>query len=269
MAKPLGFDRPVLIYVPAYNCAQHILSTLAGIPSELHARLEVLVLDNQSTDQTVELVQQAITAERFPFPVRLIRAKQNLGYAGSQKLAYAIALQSSAIRQVVMLHGDGQYAPALLSLLEPYFESDLALVNGYRSKASYGQQEETPPLTFAFVKVLSLMESLLTGVWQREWHSGFVMYSKDFLARLPLDLLADVPHFDGETLICAAALELRTRSIPIYKRYKDYDAFIGMGRIRHVLSVFPTIWKVWTGHYRALLKQKNNYQPDGRYEIIV
>src|SRR3989338_7830804 len=115
MPNPLEFKKAILVYLPCYNCAGKIAQTISQIPKELYDKIECLVVDNFSTDSTADEVEEEIKKNIHPFPIRLLRNQKNLGYAGSQKTAYALASQSSVVKHVVMLHGDGQYPPVLLS----------------------------------------------------------------------------------------------------------------------------------------------------------
>ena len=47
-------------------------------------------------------------------PLTVIRHEQNLGYGGNQKAGYRLAIEHD-LDIVVLLHGDGQYAPELLA----------------------------------------------------------------------------------------------------------------------------------------------------------
>jgi GT2 family glycosyltransferase len=72
------------VLIPSWNGRQHLVDGLPALLAERRALgdLEIVVLDNGSTDGTAELV-----AEHFP-EVRLLRAERNLGFAaGSNRLA--------------------------------------------------------------------------------------------------------------------------------------------------------------------------------------
>jgi len=253
--RSLNFQRPVLVYVPCRNCEKKIEQTLGEIPEEFFDRMECLVVDNHSPDRTSQIVSELIRNRTLPFKVHLIRTREDLGYAGSQKLAFSLALQSPAVKRVIMLHGDGQYPPELLKDLLPHLESKLAVVTGYRSKKVFPEKEETPFVTNQVIRVLSSMESFCLGIDQKEWHSGFVMYHRDFLARVPFQHLSPWMHIDGEFLICAAMLGEETLSIPIYKRYKEFEAFRGLPRLLYLGHVLLVVLRYRTGHYHRLLKR--------------
>lgn len=249
------FRKPVLVYVPCHNCEPKIAQTLREIPADYHGIMECLVVDNHSRDRTAQIVAGLIRRRELAFRTHLARTRENLGYAGSQKLAFSLAVAAPAVRRVIMLHGDGQYPPQLLALLRPHLESGAAVVTGYRSKRVFGPQEETPRSTDLVIKVLSAIESLVLGIHRREWHSGFVMYGREFLARVPFQRLGPWMHIDAEFLILAALLGAETRSIPIYKRYRGFKPFDGLPRLRYVGHVFRVMLRYRCGHYHRLLRE--------------
>ena len=69
------------------------------------------------------------------------------------------------------------------------------------------------------------------------------MYSKKFLRRLPLNKLTDTSHIDGHISFLAGLYGESVESVPIYKRYKGYAAFSGIGRIKYVLDVIRLMFE--------------------------
>ena len=237
------FERDVVIYIPAYNCAATIVETIRSIPLDLAARADVLIIDNNSTDQTAEFVISARNKGLLPRSLQLIRTSKNVGYAGSQKLAFSLVRRSAAVRWVIMLHGDGQYPSELLSKFVPLMESEFSLVYGYRSKLSYWRLEGTPFPTWAVIKLLGALETAVTGYVRKEWHSGFNMYSVEFLRKLPLSEMTDTSHIDGQISFLAGALGEPVHAIPIYKRYKGFNSFGGVGRVKYVFHVLRLMFE--------------------------
>ena len=233
----ISLSNRLLIYIPAYNCARYIVSVLDEIPANFWDIADILIIDNCSTDGTVENIQKARLENRWPKSVNLIQPEKNLGYSGSQKLAYSIALKSPMTERVIMLHGDGQYPPELLNKFSPYLDSDFGLVCGYRDKSEYPQKEETPAGTYRVIKTLSAIESLVTGHSRKEWHTGFVMYSREFLELVDFDGLTDTYHIDGHLQFVSGELGIQVKEIPIWKRYKDYEQLKGINRLTYIFHV--------------------------------
>jgi len=259
------FNQQILIYVPAYNCARYLVSTLSKIPQELTQIADIVVIDNCSNDGTSEAVLQAQSDGTLPFDLTVIRTDSNLGYAGSQKLAYTLAIDNPTVRWVIMLHGDGQYAPELMRLYQPYFDSNCAAVYGHRSKAVYGQVEETPLRVWVVIKALSILESLVTGIWRHEWHTGFTMYATDFLRELDLNALTHTPHIDGHLLYAAGALKKPVGAVPIYKLYKELTPFEGHERRQYVIDVLTLMFKF----RRMPVRRTNKSEPfEASFKVV-
>ena len=56
----------VTVIVPAFNCSDHILSTLSSVQAQTYSSFIVLVVDDKSTDNTVEIVKTfCLTDDRF------------------------------------------------------------------------------------------------------------------------------------------------------------------------------------------------------------
>jgi glycosyltransferase involved in cell wall biosynthesis len=235
--ESISLGRQVLIYIPVYRCADTIVSVIRDIPEAVRKLAHVLVIDNRSEDDTAEVVRAAAQAGTLGDHLSLIQPAKNLGYSGSQKLAYSIALQNPAVKWVMMLHGDGQYPPALLADYLPFLGSAHGVVYGYRSKTAYPDKEETPLHTYAIIKSLNLLESLTTGIQRKEWHTGFVMHATRFLREVELRNLTTTPHIDGHLLFAAGALGFSAQAIPIYKRYKGLTIFEGTARVSYVFNV--------------------------------
>ncbi len=264
----LNFQKPILVYMPSHNCADRVVPTIEGIPRELHERIECLIVDNHSDDGTSKVVEDAIAAKKFSFKIHLIRTEENIGYAGSQKLAFSLVAQSPTIKHVIMLHGDGQYPAELLTGFIPFFEQDLAIVNGYRSKKEFPQKEETPFVTALIIKLLGMFESVVLGVPAKEWHSGFVMYSKRFLQKVPLDLLSEWMHIDGEFIMCAHVLNEKTDAIPIFKRYREFVALRGLPRFNHILHVFKCMARYKKKYYHTICQSKDPANISYSYSVL-
>ena len=97
----------ILAFIPCYNCVRQIPRVLAqfdGAAAELID--EVLVLDNGSTDGTMEAaIEHAPRAKVARVTVARNQANYNLG--GSHKSAYGYA-ERNGFTHVVTLHGDDQ-----------------------------------------------------------------------------------------------------------------------------------------------------------------
>jgi glycosyltransferase involved in cell wall biosynthesis len=122
----------ILCYVPAYNAAATIPSVLDRIPENMKDQIdEILVVDNASEDNT-HLVGIGYAHQKGLTNLKVHRSETNGGYGGSQKVGYRYAIDNG-FDVVVMLHGDGQYAPEKMEfLLEPIYQGKADHVFGSR-----------------------------------------------------------------------------------------------------------------------------------------
>jgi len=239
--KLIHSENKLLLYIPSYNCAPYILSVIDSIPPETWAMADVLVIDNLSSDDTIEKLTKANSEQRWAKPVHIIQPRENLGYSGSQKLAYRFFLAHPQYKAIMMLHGDGQYDPALIPSFATFIDSEFEVVYGHRSKTKNWSKDETPWIAYLTIKSLSIFESLMTGYWRHEWHSGMVMYKRGFLSQVNFANITRSMHIDGHLLFAAGKLGVPVKGVPIYKRYKDYEALGPTARVRYVWNVLKLI----------------------------
>jgi dolichol-phosphate mannosyltransferase len=107
----------VLVFIPAYNCSKQIPRVLAQFNGVEHLFSEILVVDNRSTDGTIEAARSAATNVKLP--VTIVRNNDNYGLGGSHKVAFGYAVENS-FDYVVVLHGDDQGS---IRDLVPYIEA--------------------------------------------------------------------------------------------------------------------------------------------------
>ncbi len=79
----------VTVAIPTYNRAKYLRQTLAGIAAQRFPRdhVEVLVIDNNSTDDTAKVV--AAFADLWPAPRRVVETRQGLDFARNRAVAEA------------------------------------------------------------------------------------------------------------------------------------------------------------------------------------
>lgn len=75
----------VSIIILNYNCMQHLKNCLDSIQRSVYSNFETILVDNASTDKSVEFVK-----ESYPW-VRIIQNKQNLGFAAGNNVGIAAA----------------------------------------------------------------------------------------------------------------------------------------------------------------------------------
>ncbi len=142
-----GSGAKVGVLVVAYNAETTLRWVLDRIPSPLRSELvEVLVMDDHSGDATFDVAQDYI-ADGTDIPLTIVRHEANLGYGGNQKAGYRYAIDHGW-DIVVLLHGDGQYAPEKMpDLLAPFADDRVDAVFGSRMLDPGGARRGGMPCT--------------------------------------------------------------------------------------------------------------------------
>ena len=93
--------KKVVVVMPAYNASKTLQQTYDEIPFDIVD--DVILVDDHSTDDTSEVAKKVGIKH-------VITHQENLGYGGNQKAGYSWMIENE-LDLVVLLHGDGQYAP--------------------------------------------------------------------------------------------------------------------------------------------------------------
>jgi glycosyltransferase involved in cell wall biosynthesis len=214
------------ILVVTYNAASTLAKVLDRIPREFHQRIDrVLVSDDASTDSTylIGLGYQQIS----DLPLTVLQQPQNLGYGGNQKYAYRWAMEHD-LDIVVLLHGDGQYAPEVLpQLIEPLDLDKCDAVFGSRMMEPGAARRGGMPL-YKFVgnKILTRFENAVMGMDLSEWHTGYRAYSVDALRQIPFEHNSDGFDFDTQIIVQMHEAGKRIAEVPIPTYYGDEISYV-------------------------------------------
>ncbi|MCA8955829.1 MAG: glycosyltransferase [Planctomycetes bacterium] len=235
----------VAVFVVAYNAEAHIQQTLRRIPAEIRDHLtEIYVIDDESRDSTRARAEE-LSAE-IP-KLRVYRTPVNQGYGGNQKLGYAYAIERG-FDVVVLLHGDGQYAPEVMPrILAPFADPDTAAVFGSRMMVKGAAKRGGMPLYKRVGNaVLTFLENSLLGARLSEFHSGYRAYRVARLNELPFRYNTSDFHFDTEIIVQLLGSRMKIVEVPIPTYYGD--------EICHVNGI-GYAWSCMTTILRSLLNR--------------
>lgn len=118
----------ITAFFPACNDAGTIASMVVAVVKaleELTDDYEVIVVENGSTDYTVDILKEL--AKRYDC-LRIFTHREPLGYGGALREGFANATKEL----VFYTDGDAQYDPRELKLLFPAMTSDIDIVNGWK-----------------------------------------------------------------------------------------------------------------------------------------
>jgi len=246
-------ERPRIgIFIIAYNAVRHLVRTIERIPPSVQERVaEIFVIDDASSDNTY-YAALGYKHEHGLNKLTVFRNQENQGYGGNQKVGYRYALERD-FDVVVMLHGDGQYAPeALPSLLEPFDTHAADVVFGSRMKVPGRALKGGMPL-YKFVgnRVLTAIQNRLTKLEISEFHSGYRLYSQRALEQIPFESFSNTWHFDTQILLSAHERGLRIVERPIPTYYGDEICHVN--GIPYALNCIAASTRYWIKHRQGQL----------------
>jgi glycosyltransferase involved in cell wall biosynthesis len=226
------------VLVVAYNAATTLVQTLDRIPADFRDRIaEVIVLDDASSDGTHRHGESWASREDTPKTL-VVRHTKNLGYGGNQKAAYTLAMERG-LDIVVLLHGDGQYAPELLpEMVEPLVRGECDAVFGSRMMVPGAARTGGMPLYKRLGnRVLTTLENRALGTELTEFHSGYRAYSVRALKEIPFEHNSDDFDFDTQIIIQLVHAGKRIVEIPIPVYYGDEICYVnGLKYAKDVLA---------------------------------
>ncbi|MGA1413374.1 MAG: glycosyltransferase family 2 protein, partial [Ilumatobacteraceae bacterium] len=201
------------ILIVAYNAQDTLAKVLDRIPTDFATQIDsILVCDDASTDDTHNVGLRYQSNSKLPLTI--VRHQINLGYGGNQKTGYQWALEKN-LDLVVLLHGDGQYAPEYLpQMVEPIVSGRADVVFGSRMITQGGARKGGMPL-YKFVgnKILTTLQNRLAKVSLTEWHSGYRAYSVSALRKV--NFLKNSDYFDFDSQIILQMIGARQRIVEI------------------------------------------------------
>lgn len=225
-------DQKIFVTVPAFNEADRIEATLAGVPEWVDG---VVVVDDGSTDRTAELVEARRTSDPR---LALLRNPRNLG-VGSATIA---GFQWSAERGadiLVKTDGDGQMDLGRLpELLTPIVEekADYAKGNRFLDTPALASM---PKLRLFGNFFLTFLAKLSSGYWHVfDPQNGFIAIRTEAFRRLPLDGIARGYFFEDDMLVRLNIVGCRVVDVPMPARYVGEKSSMSLPRI---VSTFPVL----------------------------
>jgi glycosyltransferase involved in cell wall biosynthesis len=106
-SNPLN-EELISVIVPAYNSKMHIEESLNSVKEQFYQNWEMIIVDDCSTDNTVEVVEKYIKNDRR---IRLIKLEKNSGPA----LARNRAIKEAQGRYIAFLDADDLWLPEKLN----------------------------------------------------------------------------------------------------------------------------------------------------------
>jgi glycosyltransferase involved in cell wall biosynthesis len=251
----------LLIFIVAYNAERTIAHVLGRIPRELGEEysVEILVIDDSSSDTTFESGEEIRRSESLPFKLHVLYNPVNQGYGGNQKIGFHFAIERD-FDYVALVHGDGQYAPECVpDLVRPLAAGEADAVFGSRMLDAGGAiRGGMPKYKYVGNRILTRAQNRLLGAHLSEFHSGYRVYSVDALRKLPFALNTNDFHFDTEIIIQLILAGQRIEELPIPTYYGD--ELCNVNGMKYA-------WNVTGATLRARIQQQLSLLYDRKFDV--
>ena len=231
------------ILIVAYNAVTTLAGVLKRIPPAVWRNIEeAVVLDDASRDATFEVAAGIKALYDLP-KLKTLKQPVNLGYGGNQKAGYRYFIEKG-FDIVVLLHGDGQYAPEMLArMYAPLAREECEAVFGTRINQEFGGPTKGGMPLYKYVgnRILTYIENRALGLRLSEFHSGYRAYSVKALGEIAMERMTDDFHFDTEIIIKLHHQGFRIRETPIPAYYGNEVCHVD--GLKYAREVVRALWR--------------------------
>ncbi|MBN4079650.1 glycosyltransferase family 2 protein [bacterium AH-315-C08] len=229
----------LIIQIPCLNEEHTLPKTLEDLPKQIEGidSIEILIIDDGSTDKTVEVAKKLGVHHVLQFTNNKGLAKAFIsGINQSLKLGADI---------IVNTDGDNQYFGGdIVKLIQPILKKDADIVVGNRQVETI---RHFSPVKIFLQKFGSWVVRQLSGTEIPDATSGFRAYSRD--AALQLNVVSDFTY-TVETIISAGKKNLAIAHVPVKTNAKLRES-----------RLFPSIRVYLQRSLITMLKVYSMYRP--------
>ena len=248
-----------LLVIPTYNCENQISRVLMKIKTaNLHQFQEILIIDNRSTDQTIERAKEYILKNSIPVKILINNINNNLG--GTLKNAFNYAILEN-FTHIGVIHGDDQGNPEDLRDFignNLNLEFDLAIGSRFNRKSNL--------IGYSMIRnlgnrVVNILASIIMRKNIEDLIAGVNFYRVDFLRKIPFESFPNNLTFDAHLLFSSIIHDGEILYFPI--TWKDEDQISNARIFRQGFLILETLIKS-RGRNSVLRNVKNveNGSPD-------
>lgn len=167
-----------LLFIPMYHCEEQIPRVLEKVAPYRGHFSEIILVDNRSTDKTVESALAALEEYNLNARAKVLINDANISLGGSHKVAFNYALKNN-FDYVVVLHGDDQ--ARIEDFIRVKNRVDLTKYHCLLgSRFMRGSVRTRYPLFRVFGNiVLGLFCSILVCRWIKDFGAGLNVYKTE------------------------------------------------------------------------------------------
>ena len=217
-----------LIIIPAFNEEMNISNVLKMVKQGTSSlTVDVIVIDDGSTDKTAELVLQE--------QVKIIRLSTNLGYGGAVQTGFKFAAKKD-YDYVILFDADGQHDALYIKELIDYIEANgCDIVIGSRYVDEYSCK--VIDIKRAGIGFFSWIVSLFIKTKITDATSGLQIISRKVFSYLSVGNNYPQDHPDADVLIILGKLGYTIKEYPVLMHERKHGLSMHRGIIRPLVYI--------------------------------
>lgn len=243
----------ILLFIPMYNCEKQIVRVLSQLTEDVCRYIaETIVIDNRSTDGSVQAVREYLATHALPLRIRLLCNKENYGLGGSHKVAFSYAVRNR-FDYLIVLHGDDQgNIVDILPYLQKRVYRKYDCFLGARFMKGAKRQGYSTFRTFGNI-VYNLLFSAVCRYQIYDLGSGLNMYRVNCLRDAFYMKYRDDLVFNYCMILGASYYKHKVRFFPIVWREEDQVSNVKM--IQQAVTVLKLLGAFFVDRRRFITKE--------------
>ena len=186
------------VILPVFNVEKTIGSVLESLSITLETEdLDILIIDNDSIDNTLELVKVCLrNSPKLNSRVTILKSSRNYGYGCSIKTGFDYFI-SKDITHIIIIHADYQVDPAwlvdkLLTQIKKNPKLDLVLASRFEPESNIVKYSALRKAGNYFFNTLTI---ICSGHKMSDSGAAMIVVRADLLRRVPFQTLSNSWHF--------------------------------------------------------------------------
>lgn len=239
--------KKISIFIPAYNAAAHLNNVITRIPLQLWKKIHhIYIINDGSVDSTKQIVENL--KGQFP-QIKPVHFSINRGYGAAVKAGLGLC-KNDGCDFAVCLHADEQYPPeSIPEMINVMEKNEIDLIQGSRISSGTALSGGMPLYKYLAGSCLVKLENFVFKMHLTDYHSGFLIYSRNTLDTVSFDNLSRSFDIDLEIIASACANGLRIDEYPIPTRYAQETSYLNP--VTYGIRVLMVLVKYLTGAYRS------------------
>jgi hypothetical protein len=220
----------IIAIIPAFN-EEKSISTVVKKLSSLYPYIDILVINDGSTDQT------SYYAEKFG--ANVITLPYNLGIGGAVQTGYLYA-RNHEYDIAIQIDADGQHKPdELYKILQPLLNDEADLIVGSRfiEKTSYRSSLSRR----IGIAVLSILVGFIARQHITDATSGFRIVNKKGIRLFARDYATDYPEVDSLVLVKKHGLRIKEVPVEMEQRLHGSSSITAIRSVYYMIKVSVTL----------------------------